>query len=184
MSASLPVTRAPPIPSPFNLPARRLATMNSCRSKRCRRNGQQRRPARALLSRRKECARATSSFRALSLPSLCVAYSRRQHRRQTSRLLRQEVDQLRNALADIQRQYEERLAALEARLGVQTAPPAPPAVPEAPGANRGGASRGRRGRRSDRSAANLRSGDGRVEDLTIPTSPSLVISWEPPATTK
>ena len=44
--------------------------------------------------------------------------------------LRQEIDQLRSALADIQRQYGERLAALEARLGAAPTPPAAPAVPE------------------------------------------------------
>jgi hypothetical protein len=46
--------------------------------------------------------------------------------------LRQEVEQLRTELASLQRQYADRLAALEARLGAAGAPaPAPPAPQEA-----------------------------------------------------
>jgi hypothetical protein len=60
---------------------------------------------------------------------LCFSPSRALAQTPDVETVRQEIGQLRKELADIQKRYDDRIAALEARLG---APPAVPVVPAAP----------------------------------------------------
>jgi hypothetical protein len=61
---------------------------------------------------------------------LCCAPSRAAAQTADVQALRQEADELRKELADIQKRYDDRIAALEARLGVPPAAPGAPAGPD------------------------------------------------------